>query len=135
MTAAGVVTECEFLLLNEDGDSVTPLGVTMLWNPADPFAVTLWFPKGEEWVLARELLVAALTSAAAGDGDVRFSEIDCPGCVLLTLDSPSGHAELHVRRADLIDFIMATEYVPAADPFVEFDKWLAEEMGTRGWAA
>lgn len=128
MTAAGVVTHgCDFLLLNRGRRSLTPLGVTMLWHPEDPFAVTVWFPR-QEWVFARELLVAALTSARAGDGDVRFSTIDCPGCVLLTLDSPCGHAELHVERADLIDFVMATEYVPAVDPMVEVDKWLAEEM-------
>jgi hypothetical protein len=133
--AGGVSQQSEFLYLNRDR-SVTPLRVSLRWDPKDPFAVTLRFPKGETWVLARALIIAGLTRAAVGEGDVRFSRIDdCPDCVLLTLDSPSGHAKLHVPRADLIDFIMATEFVPRADPVAEFDfdAWLAQlrqEMAT-----
>ena len=108
--SGGVRVVTAFTLLGDDGRSwQVPTWVE--WSPGDPLAVRLWFPRDHaEWFVARELLIAALTSDEAGDGDVQFW---CPqertDCVGLVLDSPSGHAEFHAPREALIELIVASE--------------------------
>ena len=120
MTGVRVVTE--FTLLGAEGRSwqvPTELG----WSPGDPLAVRLWFPRDKaSWFVARELLVAALTSDEAGAGDVQFwCPEKCPECVGLALESPDGHAEFHAPRDALIDLLVRSEplFRPAVDAWQE----------------
>lgn len=110
----GLVVPTEFTYFTEQHKPF-PVRVELGWSPDDPLAVSMVFDANRrrhrrEWVVARELLIAALTSSDAGDGDIRFWDPEeCPGCVGVELDSPNGHAELHAPRAALIDVIVASE--------------------------
>lgn len=115
---SGVVVHTEFTLLDERGPVQVKVGLH--WSPADPLALLFRFPKRRDWYLARELLVDALTSEHAGEGDVQFwrlSDSEPGGCVGLALDSPSGHAEFHAPREALIDLLVRSEslFRPAVD--------------------
>lgn len=106
----GVCVPAEFTYLFANGRQV-PLRVELKWSPKDPHAVKLWFPKeNKTWFMARELLVDALTSDAAGRGDVQFQRPPkCTECVEVKFSSPDGNAKLHAPRAALIDLIVASE--------------------------
>lgn len=106
----GVRVPAVFTYISPSGQQV-PLRVELKWSPADPHAVELWFPRdGKQWFMARELLVDALTSDAAGQGDVQFQRPPgCPECVEVEFTSPSGHAEFHAPRTALIDLIVGSE--------------------------
>lgn len=109
---SGVVVPAVFTLVR--GWDQWRVRVDLSWSPDDPLAVSMVFHDGKsrrpEWVMSRELLIAALTSSDAGDGDVQFWDPEgCPGCVGVELDSPSGRAEFHAPRAALIDVIVASE--------------------------
>jgi hypothetical protein len=75
------------------------------YDPADPYAVRLSVchrRRWRDWLLARDLLAAGLL-APTGMGDVRVEPYPGDG-LLVTLDSPSGHALLlldarHAERA------------------------------------
>jgi hypothetical protein len=75
------------------------------YDPADPYAIALSVRhrgRWRDWLLARDLLAAGLL-AATGAGDVRVEPFPGDG-LLVTLDSPSGHAALlldarHAERA------------------------------------
>jgi hypothetical protein len=128
---SGVCVPAEFTYLFADGRQV-PLRVELKWSPEDPFAVEFRFVEdAKSWWVSRELLVAALTSARAGDGDVQFwSHEECPDVVGVDLESPDGYAELLAPREALIDLLMATENrSDAVDPFTELDDvWLPEVL-------
>jgi hypothetical protein len=86
-----------------------PYGVQLparwAYDPADPWAIRLSVchrGRWRDWLLARDLLAAGLLTAT-GDGDVRVEPYPGDG-LLVTLDSPSGHAVLrldarHAERA------------------------------------
>lgn len=84
---------------------VEPTGqvVAAFWcyDPDDPYAVMLRLRSGRdawvEWVFARELLAEGLFFAV-GLGDVRLEPFPGDG-LLVTLDSPSGHALLRLDAA------------------------------------
>lgn len=124
----GVHVPAVFTLLGAKGQS-WPVKVGLHWSPTDPLALRFRFPKRRDWHLARELLVEALTSDEAGDGDVQFwSPEHCPDCVGLTVDSPSGHAEFHAPREALIELIVRSEplFRPAVDAWHE--TWRFEDV-------
>jgi hypothetical protein len=87
------------------------LAARWCYDPADPYAIRLSVRCGcgghgctiwHDWRFARDLLAAGLL-AATGDGDVRVEPYPGDG-LLVTLDSPSGHALLrldarHAERA------------------------------------
>jgi hypothetical protein len=106
--------------------------VELGWFPDDPHAISLWFVRQDkQWSCGRELLVAALTSAAAGEGDVRFRRlVKSPDYVGLVLDSPNGHAEFLVPRSALVEVVAQSEslFWPAVDAWRESlaDEWRAE---------
>lgn len=102
--------------------------VTLVWNPHDPLAVTMVFPRNNWWVIDRDLLITAvsLIHGTVGEGDVRFhSYLDTPDSLLMELDSPSGWGVVRLRRSELGSFLDSLEGRKAADPLVELDKWLA----------
>lgn len=105
----GVRVTTKFILVGKD--QCWHVQVELGWYRDDPHAVELWFVRDErQWFTARELLVEALTSDEAGEGDVRFWRLaKRPGCVGIELRSPSGHAELHAPREALIDLLVESE--------------------------
>jgi Streptomyces sporulation and cell division protein, SsgA len=123
VTGVQVATEFTYLTLNHEPAQVR---VTLSWSPDDPHAVRVVFQGNKEWFMGRELLVAGLTSETAGDGDVQFWDPEeCPECVGVALDSPSGHAEFHAPRAALIDLIVRSESGFRAAVDVWSETWLA----------
>jgi hypothetical protein len=107
-----VCVPAEFTYLDTCTGGMCPVPVELVWSPEDPHAVTFCFRDRTRavWVVGRELIVDALTSPAAGEGDVQFwREDDWPECVAVAFDSPSGHAELHVPREALIALIFLSE--------------------------
>lgn len=122
---SGVRVAARWVYIFASGERVL-LQVELRWSPKDPHAVKLWFPREKKtWLFARELVVAALTSAAAGDGDVQFwTHEACPEYVGLDLTSPDGHAELLAPRKALIDLIVESEpgFRAAVDAWQ--DTWL-----------
>jgi hypothetical protein len=126
----GVVVTAEFTLLHGRGQ--WPVPTTLEWSPDDPLAVRLLFEfrkRTVEWFVARGLLIDALTSDEAGDGDVQFwRPSECPGCVGVELDCPNGHAEFHAPREALIDLVVASERGFRAALVAWRDTWAAEQV-------
>ncbi|MFF0145980.1 SsgA family sporulation/cell division regulator [Amycolatopsis sulphurea] len=107
----------------ESGSVAAAVPVRLRYRAADPWAVALDFRGGAVWVswlLARDLLVEALTLGAAGEGDVRIvAEGDT---VELSLCSPDGSAVLVFGRGDLEHAVDDTEaVVPAGTEGSHFD--------------
>ncbi|KQS59627.1 sporulation protein SsgA [Geodermatophilus sp. Leaf369] len=98
--------------------SWTEVPATLVYDPADPFAVRVRFGgrpgedggvDGVEWLLGRDLVHAGL-SRPAGDGDVRLWPARTAVDVLfLELRAPSGHALFELSRSVVADFLRATE--------------------------
>lgn len=94
----GVSVRAEFVYVPDRGRRL-PVCVELGWFPDDPHAVSLWFARqdNKQWTCGRELLFEALTSDAAGEGDVRFWCSEFADYVAMALDSPSGHAGFTCR--------------------------------------
>lgn len=96
-------------ILNPSG---CPVPVTMWWNQADPYAVTFEFrtarSKWVSWQFDRGLLALALIGPV-GDGDVQMDL--WAGALILTLDSPAGHAEFLFDPNPVADFLRDTYQV------------------------
>jgi hypothetical protein len=111
---------------------VRPLVVVAEYDSTDPFAVTLVFGRRQAWRFAYDLLVEALTLGEAGEGDVRVCvRDDAPPeeRVLITLDSPEGHAEIAFRIDEMVAFMRRIERVTAnTDLTIDWDGFLAEVL-------
>jgi hypothetical protein len=128
--SGGVSVPAVFLYLHHNG-RYTRVHVELGWFPEDPHAVSVWFVKQDKpWLVGRELLVDALTSDEAGDGDVQFWRTEHAEYVAMALDSPTGHAEFLVPRAALIEVLVLSEPVfrLAVDVWRESlaEEWRAE---------
>jgi hypothetical protein len=90
-----------------------PVFVVFRYDAEDPFAVSLAFRASTgwvQWIFARDLLSDAIGWGTAGEGDVQFdAHPDQPGQLLMTVASPSGHAVLAFRLADLAFALARTE--------------------------
>jgi hypothetical protein len=108
--SGGVSVPAVFLYLHHNG-RYGRVHVELGWFPEDPHAVSVWFVREDKvWFCGRELLVDALTSDEAGDGDVQFRRAgEHPDYVAMALDSPAGHAEFYVPREALIELLVASE--------------------------
>ncbi|RJQ84766.1 SsgA family sporulation/cell division regulator [Amycolatopsis panacis] len=99
----------------EPGLVAAAVPVRMRYRASDPWALALDFRSGAVWVswlLARDLLVEALTLGAAGEGDVRIAaEGDT---VELSLSSPDGSAVLVFGRGEVEHAVDDTEAVVPA---------------------
>jgi hypothetical protein len=107
------------------------------YDPAQPYAITLSVRCGcgcwHDWTFARDLLAAGMF-AATGDGDVRVEPFPGDG-LLVTLNSPSGHALLrldarHAERALLGSYALVaaeTEH-RHLDWDTEIEELLLEEL-------
>ena len=99
-----------------------PLPVSLRYVAADPYAVRALFRGGDgetsvEWVFARDLLHEGL-DRPSGEGDVQVwpGVADGRDVVLVSLNSPDGHAVLEADADDLRAFLDRTlALVPAGD--------------------
>ncbi|MFE5571257.1 SsgA family sporulation/cell division regulator [Amycolatopsis japonica] len=107
----------------------------LIYRTADPWAVTLEVRSGVRswvsWVFARCLLSDALVGRSP-DGNVGDVVVTVAGShVLLELSSPSGHAFLRLRRADVERLLdKAEQLVPEGSESLDWDRemaWLAGE--------
>lgn len=115
-----------------------PVAATWCYDPADPFAVVLRIrhrrQRWVEWHFARTLLDEGLT-APAGLGDVRIEPFPADG-LLITLDSPSGHALFradadHARRFLCGSYDLVSPDAECEHPDVE---WLLANVDLDVWA-
>jgi hypothetical protein len=98
--------------------------VTLVYDPADPWAVTL-LVAGHAWLFARDVLAAGLYEPA-GEGDVQISP-DTGGVfgrIVLTLSSPTGTAALALPRGTAEKLLEAAEAL--VPPGRERIDWAAE---------
>jgi hypothetical protein len=118
--------------------TVVPLMASLHYTCQDPYAVRMAFHVGTaepvEWILARDLLAAALHSRE-GLGDVQAwpsaALEDAPETRILNISmtSPFGHALFEAAAADVASFLRRTfRIVPAGREslFIDFDAELTE---------
>lgn len=122
-----------------------PVRVKMWWTDRDPYAVTFEFYNGRMWVpwrFDRDLLVFALIGPVThrelmgqvGEGDVRMELWD--SALIVTLDSPSGHAKFLFDPDLVADFLWATNLSVkiGTEPTVDWDAGLDRLVRFgRGW--
>ena len=105
-------------------NGIDPVPARLLYDQADPWAVTLVLNVGDraerEWLFGRDLLASGMLREV-GDGDVRISpEGDL---VWVTLTSPSGRAELAFPRAAMEKALEKTEDMVPPGAEGEFFDW------------
>lgn len=94
-----------------------PVTVEMAFDEEnDPLAVQMIFKIEDQeevcWVMGRELLMRGTCSLAPyGTGDIRFRSEPYADRVLVCLRSPGGHADVGLKRSELIDFLNRTQAV------------------------
>lgn len=112
------------------GDEGKPLPCELIYNPADPYAMTMHFPTQKtRWTFARSLLLATLeTATPIGDGDM---------CVFFDADSdamdvtfhatfPEGECFVVISESEAHAFAGATEVlVPLGKETCDVDSWLS----------
>ena len=120
---------------------IVPLMASLYYSCHDPYAVKMAFHVGTdepvEWVLARDLLAAALHSRE-GIGDVQawpsvasaeWGAGAGPKIMNISMTSPSGHAQFEASAAAIESFLVRT-YQLVADgqesAYLDFDAELAE---------
>jgi hypothetical protein len=121
--------------------TIVPLMASVYYSSRDPYAVKMAFHVGTdepvEWVLARDLLAAALhshqgigdvqawPSAAAAEEEAAFG----PQILNISMTSPFGHAQFEASAAAMEAFLAQT-YQLVADgqesAYLDFDAELAE---------
>ena len=121
--------------------TIVPLMASLSYSCQDPYAVTIAFHVGTdepvEWILARDLLAAALHSRA-GIGDVQAwpsaaSGDGVPGIgprvLNISMTSPFGHAQFEASAA-AVDAFLAQTYQVVPDghesDYMDFDAELTE---------
>jgi Streptomyces sporulation and cell division protein, SsgA len=120
---------------------IVPLTASLYYSCHDPYAVKMAFHVGAEepveWILARDLLAAALhsregigdvqawPSAASAEGETAFG----PKILNISMTSPFGHAQFEASAAAMEAFLART-YQLVADgqesAHMDFDAELAE---------
>lgn len=120
-TAPLIVTQRLNVELIDTTGASTPIGVDLVYDPADPFAVTAVFKTGAQdvtWTFGRELLTEGLFEPS-GDGDVHvWPCLDDAGhaVVIIELCSPDGEALVQARTGDVQRFVeRVTALVPAGE--------------------
>jgi Streptomyces sporulation and cell division protein, SsgA len=121
--------------------TIAPLMASLYYSCHEPYAVKMAFHVGTdepvEWILARDLLAAALHSRA-GVGDVQAwpsaasAEEEAglgPKILNISMTSPFGHAQFEASAA-AIEAFLARTYQLVADgqesAYMDFDAELAE---------
>ena len=118
-------------------DGPSSLSADLVYDPADPFAVTLVFHTGAQpvsWTFARELLVEGLYDPA-GEGDVQvWPCLSTTGSavVVVELCSSGGEVVVQVGARAVSTFVTRVlAAVPLGDEgrFVDLDEGLARVLG------
>jgi hypothetical protein len=126
--------------------TIVPLTAGLSYRSADPYAIRMAFEVGTdepvEWILARDLLAAAL-HGSEGLGDVRAwpSAASCdpdvvaiggtagPAILNIAMSSPYGQAQFEVSAKAIEDFLQRTyQLVPIGQEssYLDFDAELTE---------
>ena len=120
--------------------TIVPLMASLYYSCHDPYAVKIAFHVGTdepvEWILARDLLSAAL-HAPEGIGDVQawpsatsiVGAADGPRILNLSMTSPFGHAQFEASAAAVEAFLIRTyQLVPVGQEsaHLNLDAELAE---------
>ena len=107
---AQIITESVALEFVDPQGDTTELEADLVFDPADPFAVTMVFRTGAQevhWTFARDLLIEGFYEPT-GDGDVHvWPCLNTQGAavVILELSSPSGEVLVQVGSRELSAFI------------------------------
>jgi hypothetical protein len=107
------ITTDLLLSLVVPGDEPLPVDAQLIYDAADPYAVTLDIRTAPDttvtWSFARELLTAGV-EAPAGVGDVRIVPVGHRDGrrVRIALSSPDGAAVLEAALSDMVEFLAAT---------------------------
>jgi hypothetical protein len=127
--------------------TIVPLTAGLSYNCADPYAIRMAFEVGTdepvEWILARDLLAAAL-HGSEGLGDVRAwpSAASCdpdimamgggaagPAILNIAMSSPYGQAQFEVSAKAIEDFLQRTYELVAIgqeSSYLNFDAELTD---------
>jgi hypothetical protein len=126
--------------------TIVPLTAGLSYSSADPYAVRMAFEVGAdepvEWILARDLLAAAL-HGSAGLGDVRAwpsaasrdpDVVAIPGAagnaiLNIVMSSPYGQAQFEVSAKAIEDFLQRTYQLVATgqeSSYLDFDAELTD---------
>ena len=115
---AQVITESVELEFVDPQGEATSIDADLVFDPADPYAVTMVFRTGVQevlWTFGRELLVEGLYEPT-GDGDVHVSpalSLTGRAMVSIELSSPDGHLVLQAPSSDIHDFLARSAAVVA----------------------
>jgi sporulation and cell division protein SsgA len=138
-----VSAELNFGLVGPE-NTIVPLMASLHYTCEDPYAVKMAFHVGTdepvEWVLARDLLAAALLAregigdvqawpTAATGGPAEDGTADWSGILNIVMTSPFGHAQFEAPSAAVAGFLDRTfQLVPAGQEstFMDFDDELTE---------
>ena len=133
-TTARVVTETvELEFVDPQGDA-TSIDADLVFDPADPYAVTMVFRTGVQevlWTFGRELLVGGLYEPT-GDGDVHVwpcLSSNGSAVVIIELCSPDGELLVQASSRSVTRFVQAMLHsVPDGQEsaFVNFDDELTQ---------
>ncbi len=117
-------------LVTDNGERL-PLTGYMIFDPADPIAITLVIrvAAGEtvRWTFARDLLAAGGPRPTdVGDVRVRPAHGDRPRITALTLTSPTGRADLELPSQRVAAFLRRTYTTVPAEMEPDLINWDAE---------
>ncbi|MGH3362354.1 MAG: SsgA family sporulation/cell division regulator [Nocardioides sp.] len=105
------------------------LDVIFEYDPVDPYAVWVRFPRSIRWAMCRSLLSRGLTDAC-GDGDVRITPgVDRTGrsVVVLEFRSPDGYLIGRAGTSQVFRFLTRTlAAVPFGTETVDVDALIRE---------
>jgi hypothetical protein len=131
---AQVVTESVELEFVDPQGEATSIDADLVFDPADPYAVTMVFRTGVQevfWTFGRELLVDGLFEPT-GDGDVHVwpcLSSDGSAVVIIELCSPDGELLVQAGSRNVTTFVQnMLDSVPDGQEssFVDFDDELTE---------
>ncbi len=132
-TTAQIVTETIELEFVDPQGEATSIDADLVFDPADPYAITMVFQTGVQevlWTFGRDLLVEGRYKPA-GDGDVHvWPCLSSQGCavVIIELCSPEGELLVQTSTRVVSHFVTAMlASVPEGEEsaFVDFDDELA----------
>lgn len=135
-TARVVTDNVELEFVDQQGEA-TAIDADLVFDPADPYAVTMVFRTGVQevfWTFGRELLASGLYEPT-GDGDVHvWPCLSSTGSavVIIELCSPDGELLVQASSRRVSDFVraMLTEVPDGRESaFVDFDDELAALLG------
>ena len=128
-TSAQIVSETiELDFVDPEGEAAS-LEAELVFDPADPFAITMVFQAGEQevlWTFGRELLLEGRYEPT-GDGDVQVwpcLSSEGNAVIIVELRSPEGEVLVQTSARNVDHFLgamLASVAVGQESTFVDFD--------------